>query len=396
MTGSTIKKSTTEKRIGGADAPTPPHVRTRAQTGQHEEKERPGQGAFQTPQDRTEPSWGEPSAPPGISAAPYGSEDSAFTAQMASPKRKSLRLMLMAAIFVIGAGAGLIGAWWINEPSVMRIDPRVETSGATQVVTIRKPAENQSANKVRGINPSELPYDGAAPPDEPETTPAPTAPSVAKRQSPRIVPPLVETEPKPAAKSESSGASVGEVSKAESGTVAEIVPPPAVEQRIGLAEPASGMEVGNAQSGADKPPPQAEAIAPKPALKAASAAKDSESTKAKVTPKRTAPTRSAKDREIERIRQQAEDELKKKPDSGRTIGRSRTNQSRSAKLQQRKEGAVPVHTASASERHVRSTLAQCERAPNIFRREQCKWRICGGAWGKNGCPYYPPHVSSSY
>lgn len=32
--------------------------------------------------------------------------------------------------------------------------------------------------------------------------------------------------------------------------------------------------------------------------------------------------------------------------------------------------------------------AQCEVMSSFFRREQCKWQVCGGKWGQDGCPSY--------
>ncbi|HJV82602.1 hypothetical protein [Noviherbaspirillum sp.] len=32
--------------------------------------------------------------------------------------------------------------------------------------------------------------------------------------------------------------------------------------------------------------------------------------------------------------------------------------------------------------------AQCEGISSFFRREQCKWQVCGGKWGQDGCPSY--------
>lgn len=37
---------------------------------------------------------------------------------------------------------------------------------------------------------------------------------------------------------------------------------------------------------------------------------------------------------------------------------------------------------------VREALARCQLQPNFFRREHCKWQLCDGQWGKNGCPSF--------
>ncbi|MGV3654595.1 MAG: hypothetical protein ACO1N5_10270 [Noviherbaspirillum sp.] len=43
---------------------------------------------------------------------------------------------------------------------------------------------------------------------------------------------------------------------------------------------------------------------------------------------------------------------------------------------------------SRAERKARNLPALCADAGNFFQREQCKWRVCDGHWGKHGCP--PP------
>lgn len=393
MTGSTMKKPITQQRTGRTDAHLPPHADLRAQA----EPKTTSRSSADTPDyDRTEPHWTEPAAS-SFASVPNSRGDVSYTSRSEPRKRSTFRFMLMAGIFVIGAGAGLIGAWWLNEPSFMRTEASRETSAEAPVVIVRTLPENRLSGKVRGISPSELPYDGAAPPpDEQEAAPVPAEPVVAKRQVQRV-PPLAETNLKPVAKPQASGASFGQNAKADgAGDVVVADAPSPVPGSAGTVEPASTINTDDARPSAGKTAPEADITSPKPPLKAAGQAKEDDDRKTAVTQKRAPPPRSAKDREIERIRQQAEDELKKKSESGRLISRSRGNRSQSAKASRRRETVSPSRTATVSERHVRATLARCERASNIFRREQCKWRICGDAWGKNGCPYYPPHVSNSY
>lgn len=395
LTGSTMPKSTTVKRpeTGRKHSARTPHANVNAQD---DGKARPQELPPYAAQDRTEPSWTEPAA--STHAAVHGVSDPAFGGLSAAPKRKLMRLLLMAGIFVFGAGAGLIGAWWINEPSVIRVESAVNTSPPPAAVTVRTPVERQPGAKVRGINPSELPYDGAAPPEPgaAERQPAPAEPAVAKRRAPRVVPLPAETSV-PVTAPESSGASRSEPASRESGSgLPEETVGLGDSQRAGLREPSmerSGdvPEAGNADARAELPmakPPVKSAIQ-------AREARDDVERKSSAAPKRATPAKSVKDREIERIRQQAEDELKKKSESGRLLGRSRGN-SPSVKHQSRRQESPQQRTASAKQAYVRASLARCERAPNFFRREQCKWRVCGGAWGKNGCPYYPPHASNTY
>jgi hypothetical protein len=69
-------------------------------------------------------------------------------------------------------------------------------------------------------------------------------------------------------------------------------------------------------------------------------------------------------KEISRIQRQAREELKKKTSSRRD------------------------RTAARKTRITLAQLARCERIDGLFRREQCKWKVCGGRWGVNGCPSY--------
>lgn len=35
-----------------------------------------------------------------------------------------------------------------------------------------------------------------------------------------------------------------------------------------------------------------------------------------------------------------------------------------------------------------NSYAQCQALDNFLRREQCKWQVCSGKWGQDGCPSY--------
>lgn len=43
---------------------------------------------------------------------------------------------------------------------------------------------------------------------------------------------------------------------------------------------------------------------------------------------------------------------------------------------------------------VKQALAQCQHRSNFFRREYCKWQVCGGRWGKYGCPSFDNKTAS--
>gem|GEM_PF-5226918 len=80
--------------------------------------------------------------------------------------------------------------------------------------------------------------------------------------------------------------------------------------------------------------------------------------------------RVSRGREISRIQAQADEELKKKTRRGTgTVAAARA-------------------TRPPALSFTRQALARCEKADNLFRREQCKWRICEDKWGRDGCPSF--------
>jgi hypothetical protein len=100
------------------------------------------------------------------------------------------------------------------------------------------------------------------------------------------------------------------------------------------------------------------------------------------TPKPQAKPRSriSKDKEIERIRQQVDEELKKKNAS--SLSEARRNK--------RRQYAEVAATANRTARvqSIKAGLAGCDKRSNFILREQCRWHLCGGMWGRNGCPSY--------
>jgi hypothetical protein len=259
----------------------------------------------------------------------------------------------MAAIFAVGAGVGLAGAWWFN-PGFLDQRPAALNPAAARVAApaVKRPGPNEQTSVARGVGASELPYDGAPPTAAGSTRTDPAVESL-----------------------NSSGAGANPESRRDSGAPAQpALPSP--QARVGpqLKEeaPAEAASVSKAPE--------------RPAEKAMAQPGPREPKVAKLAPKRRAAPKVAKNREIDRIRQQAEEELKKKPANlSRQPG---TAKSGSAARRS------PV-AASEKAQTVRSMLVRCDRIANIFRREQCKWRLCGGMWGKNGCPSYAT-ASNSY
>jgi len=265
--------------------------------------------------------------------------------------RKTWRIMLMVAIFVIGTAVGVTATWWLNRPAAGTAIGAVEPARRFPVPA-STPRASQSMQGVagRGINPSELPYDGAAPP--------------AASAEPEQAKPLASTRVMSSDKEPSSSAD----------------PTLDTEAAGPVASPRTFAEeaVREAISAAANVEP-APAVKPK-VVKAPTKA---DATSTAMTNRRSA--KRAKDREIERIRQQAEEELKKKTERGTALEEARR------KNRQTVPGRQSAPQAALA---MRTPVARCDRASNFILREQCKWRLCNGAWGKNGCPSYSSQSTS--
>jgi hypothetical protein len=112
--------------------------------------------------------------------------------------------------------------------------------------------------------------------------------------------------------------------------------------------------------------------------------------------KKPAPALDKKDRgeEIDRLKTQAFSETKKD-----RIDKATTPANPSEPTDQ----FSPLSTKQNSFREKRRTpiatrdaYGQCQRNANLFQREQCKWQVCSGKWGKHGCPSYDRVESSIF
>ncbi|RJF98953.1 hypothetical protein D3871_10850 [Noviherbaspirillum saxi] len=270
----------------------------------------------------------------------------------------------MAAVFVVGAAVGVGSAWWLN--------PHAQTDRADGVpgISAGKPsysalaatAESSVASQssgVRGISRSELPYDGA-PPDavaEPETAAAssPGARSSSKTAEDRVV---------------QNAITQAERQRSQD-TKPELPMSPSARRAPSLAEMPSTANMAEQHS---RPSARVETRAHA------------------VVPKRQPDSKMAKDLEIERIRRQADEELKKKTEAKRRLAEVRERKSAPT---QRASSQVSTSGGILKTRSTQMMLAQCEQASNFFLREQCKWKLCNGMWGKNGCPSYNRPVGNS-
>jgi hypothetical protein len=88
--------------------------------------------------------------------------------------------------------------------------------------------------------------------------------------------------------------------------------------------------------------------------------------------------------EIDRLKSQAFAETRKdRLDNVRVSGRSY---------------APTAHFSQQSNKrsNTNKEFLQCSQHSNFIHREQCKWRVCGGKWGRNGCPSYQTTETASY
>ncbi|SNS32749.1 hypothetical protein SAMN06265795_102231 [Noviherbaspirillum humi] len=275
-------------------------------------------------------------------------------------------------VFLIGAGAGLFGAWWgglgfelepiegraMTESEAARAAMGADASGSSAAASSPAPRLPTPMSARNGMSPSELPYDGSR---HREAAAARVDPAPA---------------PAPASAGEnSSGASAVPATIQSSGDQ------PAEETPISPAtaseQPAAAAAA--ATQGARQPATQARNADIKPTPVERRSAAPSK-------PRVSESERLAKQREIERIRRQAAEELKRKNQLQRQNEQARLRQPAPAPA---KAGDIQMANVQPSEpARASARVAECEAAPNLFQREICKWQLCSGQWGKNGCPSY--------
>jgi hypothetical protein len=273
-----------------------------------------------------------------------------------SPARKAARVGAFALAWIAAIGVGALGSRWLDD------NGGAEAAFRKLIPQPSPHLDNVPAPLARAPSKAELPYDGAPPP---------AAQQVPLRAAQSIETPVVRDEP-PASRP---------AVKAVPDTAARNPDAQAVAAAGNPAETSSGGTGTQAEQAAAGGPAVQPDAAPKPAAtKAASVEKPAADRSAKAArpakKSSSATQKIARGREISRIQQQAADELKKK------------TRKRRARVEQAKAASKPSLHLSSRQRHVRQVLARCERMDSLFRREQCKWRVCDGQWGKNGCPSY--------
>lgn len=110
---------------------------------------------------------------------------------------------------------------------------------------------------------------------------------------------------------------------------------------------------------------------------------------------RTSNTTNKKERaaELDRLRAQAFAEtsrdrietIKRAHRSSGTIGQAGRTAAKAAP----ERTASPIRKASTADQ-----FNQCKRRSSFLEREKCKWRVCAGKWGQNGCPAYKHDIAS--
>lgn len=298
----------------------------------------------------------------------YAARYAPYSEPVVSRRRKGFRAIHMALIFTLGAAAGLTGAWWADssdqqsaayspvpgiasaKPDLPPYEQLIRRDGSLGA------SGSSGTQGVRGIRPGELPYDGKPPAEDEEVIAS--APATSLSSAGISSGAGGEEDDAAAGQSNQPSAAAPAPEKAKTPPVAAVTPAaPSATAGRAAGSGAADVQVKEANTRASGPSAPA---------------------------KRTAVAKNAKDQEIERIRRQADDELKKKSSAPR-----RANEERPAtRVAQKNQGGGQSSNAPSSSNNHKVMLAQCEAAPNIFRREQCKWKLCNGMWGKNGCPSY--------
>jgi len=253
------------------------------------------------------------------------------------PASRSGGLFLMFSLFAIGTAAGLGIAWWLMQPIVAYRSPAdIDATKAIEKARDREQnpsslsSSSSSSDTRSDIDSAELPYDGK---------------------------PSSDIEGEPAA--------------------------PSMDQPRALEESASpSMESADMLPSPPKPVPNAPSLS-------GTAVKPPQKPVAKAPQQRRVTRKTPSDREIERIKQQAAEELKKKTE----IQRMKEDARRNA------EGTRQMADADSRKQSQNShvnVIARCEKVSNFIRREMCKWEVCGGKWGKNGCPSYDNPAANLY
>jgi hypothetical protein len=96
--------------------------------------------------------------------------------------------------------------------------------------------------------------------------------------------------------------------------------------------------------------------------------------------------------EINRLRTQAFSETKKdRVGTAKPSRKSSTPDRRFNQASARQTPGNPIRLAKQTS--TETEFNQCKRNPGFLQQEKCKWQVCAGKWGKNGCPAYNHDVA---
>ncbi len=100
--------------------------------------------------------------------------------------------------------------------------------------------------------------------------------------------------------------------------------------------------------------------------------------------------------EISRLQTQAFSETKKDRLGSGKHGAGKPPPSYRFDQQSMQRNSYDTNRADKRAGRLRNAFNACERSAGFIQREQCKWRVCGGKWGQNGCPSYKREDPTTY
>lgn len=266
------------------------------------------------------------------------------------PPRARPRLLPLSLALLVGSVAAGVGFTLWQKAN----DPHVLTSVAmrdTSTVAATSVGDDGHVRLTRGIDPRELPFGGK------------TARADARSEALSLLAPTGASGP---------GGKAAAAPKGVEGP--KEADPAKASNDVQEKKDKKDTHVLALESGAKAPPKVAAETKKSPRVASRSEPKSHPVARRRVETKvastRHVPAISPKDIEIYRLKRQAEEELKKKIEE------------RNAR-RMKERGLLNDVT-----RLVRARFARCTRIGNLFSREKCKWDVCGGMWGKNGCPSY--------
>lgn len=257
------------------------------------------------------------------------------------PARALIRNSIMAGVFILGSTIGVAATWWATQPaSHAKASASAELIKQAQTYRLNDSSDiGQSA----AFDPAELPYDGRT---SGSTVPAESIAALSSHEA--------------ASGSASNDNAAG------------------AEDPVPSFPAASGKEKsGRAHGRENKAASQAAVIA------------DGAHARKNMPPpqQRQAPRHMAQNKQSDPIWQLAEEDRKA---TARPSGAKRANANNGRSAAQNKSGQTKLASAIASTRLI---LARCEQKSNFILREHCKWDVCSGQWGKNGCPSFEKQAS---